>query len=228
MEQGSGLDDALSTQRRYYDLYAPDYLCGTPAREVGPAVLELPDATAVVDELRPVGAVLELACGSGVFTERLARTAETLTAVDASGAMLARNRAEVGRPNVRYVQADLFAWRPDRTYDLVFFGFWLSHVPPARFDAFWALVRSCVVDGGRVAFVDEDDLGAHRDDVRMVDGVPLAPRPLPDGRSFDIVKLYWHPDELAARLAGLDWDFDVRRLGNGFMRGIGTPTGGGT
>jgi SAM-dependent methyltransferase len=225
MEQGSDVEDALRTQRRYYDLYAPHYLRAMPAHEAGPAVLELPDATAVVDELRPAGAVLELACGSGVFTERLARRAETVTAVDASDAMLSRNRAEVARPNVRYVQADLFAWRPDRTYDLVFFGFWLSHVPPARFDAFWALVRSCAADGGRVAFVDEDDLGAYRDDVRMVDGVPLAPRPLPDGRTFDIVKLYWHPDDLAARLAGLGWHFDIRRLGNGFMRGIGTPTG---
>src|SRR5262245_25176768 len=136
MEQDTE-DDALRTQRAYYDLYAPHYLRAMPTRDVGPAVLELPDATAVVDELRPTGAVLELACGSGVFTERLARHADTVTAVDASGAMLARNRSEVARPNVRYVQADLFDWRPDRTYDLVFFGFWLSHVPPARFDAFW-------------------------------------------------------------------------------------------
>ena len=131
--EGSGVEDALRTQQRYYDLYAPHYLRSMPARDVGPGVLELPDATAVVDALRPTGAVLELACGSGVFTERLARHADTVTAIDASEAMLARNRIEVARPNVRYVQADLFDWRPDRTYDLVFFGFWLSHVPPARF-----------------------------------------------------------------------------------------------
>jgi hypothetical protein len=29
------------------------------------------------------------------------------------------------------------AWRPDRRYDVVFFGFWLSHVPLERFAAFW-------------------------------------------------------------------------------------------
>jgi hypothetical protein len=29
---------------------------------------------------------------------------------------------------------------PDRRYDVVFFGFWLSHVPLERFDAFWSMV----------------------------------------------------------------------------------------
>jgi hypothetical protein len=33
---------------------------------------------------------------------------------------------------VRFVQADLFAWKPDRRYDVAFFGFWLSHVPCDR------------------------------------------------------------------------------------------------
>ena len=28
-------------------------------------------------------------------------------------------------------------------YDLVFFSFWLTHVPPSRFEWFWALVERC-------------------------------------------------------------------------------------
>jgi len=35
------------------------------------------------------------------------------------------------------VQADVFAWEPPRAFDVCFFGFWLSHVPSGRFDAFW-------------------------------------------------------------------------------------------
>ena len=59
-----------------------------------------------------------------------------MTAVDASPEAIAINRARVGRANVDYVEADLFAWTPPARYDLVFMSFWLSHVP----DAF--LVRS--------------------------------------------------------------------------------------
>jgi hypothetical protein len=50
--------------------------------------------------------------------------------------MLARAKARVGEERVRFVQADLFSWRPDRRHDVVLFGFWLSHVPRDRFDAF--------------------------------------------------------------------------------------------
>ncbi len=87
----------------------------------------------------------------------LARHATSVTAVDASPEVLGINRArlrEAGRETaVRYVAADLFDWRPDAAYDAVFFGFWLSHVPPERFERFRDLVRSALRPGGRVFFV---------------------------------------------------------------------------
>jgi hypothetical protein len=50
--------------------------------------------------------------------------------------MLAIAAAQVSGERVRFVQADLFTWTPDRRYDVVFFGFWLSHVPFERFESF--------------------------------------------------------------------------------------------
>lgn len=47
--------------------------------------------------------------------------------------MLAINRAFNGDARVEYVEADLFEYVPNTLYDLVFAGFWLSHVPEARF-----------------------------------------------------------------------------------------------
>jgi len=217
------VDDSIAAQVRYYDLRAPDYLNPlAPSDRRARGVLEPRDLRLLVDELAPSGDVLELACGPGGFTAELARHAATVTAVDASRQMLARNRAEVDRPNVRYIQADLFNWRPERPYDLVFFGFWLSHVPPSRLDDYWRLVRACVRDDGRVAFVDEDDRGSDHDDVRIVDGVPLARRTLGDGRAFDVIKLFWNPDELTARLQRLGWNFVIRPVHDTLMYGVGT------
>jgi demethylmenaquinone methyltransferase/2-methoxy-6-polyprenyl-1,4-benzoquinol methylase len=79
-----------------------------------------------------VGDALELACGTGIWTQELAKLANHVTALDASEEMLAINRAKLNAPNVTYQRVDLFAWQPERQYDLVFFGFWLSHVPPER------------------------------------------------------------------------------------------------
>src|SRR5205807_522682 len=86
------------------------------------------------------GDVLELAGGTGWWTQRLGGTADRLTVVDSSPAAIELNRNRVGRPDVDYVVADLFSWRPPRTYDVVFFSFWLSHVPRPRFSAFWSFV----------------------------------------------------------------------------------------
>src|SRR5947209_1325070 len=80
------------------------------------------------------GDVLELAPGTGIWTERLTRTADRIIAVDASQEMIAINRAKVGSDRVSYLTADLFAWQPDRQYDGVCFGFWISHVPADRLD----------------------------------------------------------------------------------------------
>src|SRR5258708_32301753 len=115
---------------------------------------EVAEVRRALAEIAPAGRVLELACGTGLWTQTLAQTAARVTAVDSSPEALALNRERLRDPRVEYVAADLFAWRPPTTYDMVFFSFWLSHVPPDRFGAFWELVRSCLAPGGRVFFLD--------------------------------------------------------------------------
>src|SRR5262245_58686248 len=187
------------------------------------AIPALPSA--IVDKLNPTGEVLELGCGPGGFTRELARHARSVTALDSSPTMLARNEREVARPNVRYIQADVFQWVPDTTYDIVFFGFLLSHVPPALFENLWGLCRTCLRKGGQVAFVDEDDRVAHFDDVRVAAGVPVARRSLRDGREFEIVKVFWEPQELATKLRELGWNISVRRVADSFLYGVGYSAG---
>jgi SAM-dependent methyltransferase len=223
MAEGADASERLArlieSQRVFYDLRAPDFGDeSVPDRRVSGALpSEL--ARSLVDELAPTGDVLELACGTGMFTRELVRHARTVTAVDGSPRMLERNRRELGDSRVAYVHADIFDWQPERRYDVVFFGFWLSHVPPILFDEFWALVRSSIRTGGRVAFVDEDDRGTMNDEVHHVGDVPVAPRTLRDGRQFDVVKVYWDPVELEDRLTSLGWQAEVRRAGGTFLYG---------
>lgn len=217
-------DELLASQKAFYEERAPDYADPSkPADRRVRSNMNSDDVRALVDELAPAGDVLELACGTGIFTADIARHAHSVTAVDASPRMLEIARARVGDAKVTYVCGDIFAWEPDRTYDAVFFGFWLSHVPPSSFDDFWSLVRRCLAPHGRVGFVDEDDRGAGHDEVRSVEGVPVARRRLADGREFDIVKVFWRPDDLEGRLRSLGWDADVRRTGDTFLFGVAKP-----
>ena len=61
--------------------------------------------------------------------------------MDTSSEALAINAAKLAGSTipVRYIQANVFEWRPDRRYDVVCFAFWLSHVPKPLFEEFWSL-----------------------------------------------------------------------------------------
>lgn len=71
-----------------------------------------------LDTFAPTGRVLELACGTGLWTQHLVRYADSVTALDASSEVLAINRARVGDDKVRYVQADILDWTPNGQYAL--------------------------------------------------------------------------------------------------------------
>lgn len=173
---------------------------------------EVAEIRSALDRFNPGGDVLELACGTGLWTQRLAVAARTVTAVDSSPEMLALNRSRLASAtNVRYLQADLFTWTPDRRYDVIFFSFWLSHVPPERFDPFWQLVRDALNPGGRVFFVDSlyTESSTASDHVLEGQDATTLSRRLNDGREYCIVKIFHTPDELAQRLRELGWTVTV-------------------
>lgn len=215
-------DPLLAALRFYYDERAPDYMnLSKPSDRKVRGWFPEELGAALIDEFAPRGDVLELACGPGACTRDILRHATSVTALDGSPRMIERNREEVGSPKVDYVVADIFEWEPDRTYDAVVFAFWLSHVPPARFDDFWQLVRRCLSPAGRVCFMDEDQRAADKEDARVVDGVPVGRRTLADGREFDIVKVFWNAAELEQRLRSSGWDVGVRPVGDSFLFGSG-------
>ena len=220
-DRSDQLAELLESQRRFYDLRAPDYAEPTKLTDrKHRGLMPSAEVRALVDEFAPTGDVLELACGAGSFTRELLRHATTLTAIDGSTRMLELNREIVNDPSVEYHHVDLFDWWPDRTYDAVFFGFWLSHVPPTRFETFWTMVRACLRPGGRVAFVDEDPRARGHELVHSDGDVPIAVRTLADGTHYEIVKVFWDPIELEERLTELGWSPSVRATGASFLVGF--------
>ena len=209
-------DPLLDEQRAYYRALAGDYLAEGLALPGGDELTE------ALDAFRPAGSVLELACGPGVWTGQLLRHASEVTAVDASPEMLAIAAARVGGSDrVRFIQADLFTWTPDRRYDVVFFGFWLSHVPAERFASFWSLVADCLNPAGRVFFTDD----AYRTPDELVEGPSSATirRTLPDGTAYRLVKVPHRPADLERRLRQLGWHIKVTSTAGPFYWGAGSP-----
>jgi len=171
--------------------------------------------------------LLELACGTGLFTRRLAPRVPRMTAVDASPEVLAINRGRVAEANVEYIQADLFSWRPATRYDAVFFSFWLSHVPEARFAAFWETVAAALGSRGAAYLIDSafDPTSTAKDQVPPDPNAGVVTRRLNDGREFRIVKIFWKPPALAARLGELGWSTELTQTPSYFIHGEARPAG---
>jgi demethylmenaquinone methyltransferase/2-methoxy-6-polyprenyl-1,4-benzoquinol methylase len=224
------MDPVLASQVRYYRDRAPEYedWWFRRGRYDGGEEFnarwfaDVAAVEAALVDFDPAGDVLELACGTGLWTRHLIGVAGTLTAVDASSEVIELNRARVGGDAVQYIQADLFTWQPPaQAFDVCFFSYWLSHVPVERFDAYWETVRAALRPRGRVFFIDS----AAREPSRR--GLPedeVETRMLSNGNSYRVVKHYYQPEKLEHRLAGLGWRCEVALSPRGYiLYGHGSP-----
>jgi demethylmenaquinone methyltransferase/2-methoxy-6-polyprenyl-1,4-benzoquinol methylase len=218
------MTDPVAEQKRYYAERAPEYDDWWYRRgryELAPDALARWQADAAEAEAALEGfvaadaSVLELAAGTGIWTRKLVRLAARVVAVDANEETLALNTREA-----ELVRADVFEWEPAQGFDLVFFSFWLSHVPEERFDEFWSLVRAALVPGGRVFLVDSG-AGDTAHTGTDQDGWEET-RSLADGRTFRIVKRRWAPEELTERVRPLGFALDLHDTASGhFLYGGG-------
>lgn len=169
----------------------------------------------------PSGDVLEYACGTGLWTEQLVKYTHSITAIDAAPEAIAINRDRLQNDKIEYVVSDIFEWNPTRRYDFVFAGFWLSHVPPVRFDEFWHLVARTLRPGGSVFIVDSryNPESTARD--QSLDGAAhgVVQRRLNDGRRFSVVKVFYDPVELEQRLRDLGWTGRIAQTEEFFIYG---------
>lgn len=181
---------------------------------------ELEQVREALSAVLPGGDVLELACGTGLWTSHLLPGSNRIVAVDASPEVLDICRARVTDTRVEFVESDIFTWEPTERFDFIFFGFWLSHVPMSRFDDFWNGLRKTLKPGGTVFFVDglltqESTAVNHQ----ALDRSGSSVRKLNDGREFEIVKIFHEPPVLEKRLLEMGWRGEVRTTDEFFYFG---------
>lgn len=210
----------LQSQREYYRQRAKEY-DRTYVPYMAPAAPAL-RARLARGGIR--GEVLELASGTGFWTQILVGMAAQVTALDGSPEMIELARAR-DLPRATYERADLFTWQPDRQWDHVFFAHWLAHVPDERLAPFWDAVGRALRPHGTVQFIDVTPL-ERRIESGDVDARPdVVTRSLSDGRSFRIIKAFREVAELEERLRSLNWRTEIEEVHPGFIYGVARPAG---
>jgi ubiquinone/menaquinone biosynthesis C-methylase UbiE len=208
--------DLIDEQIEYYQRRAPEYdeTSRPPGDFLAPYGRQI---EAALEAFRPDGHVLEIACGTGWWTERLLRHAGRVTAIDSSPEMIRLARERIRDDDrVEFVVADVFRWTPDHEFDVVCFANWLSHVPLSLFEEFWRIVDRALAPRGRVFVADEiEDAWRHDLPEEFVEdpSVPLVRRTLIDGRTYRVIKVLWNPAELEARLHDIGWNARVHPIG---------------
>jgi len=157
--------------------------------------------------------VLELACGTGYWTEVIAPAAAQVTAVDINEEVLQIARTKrYPEQRVSFLQGDCYAPPvTGRTHDALFAGFWWSHVALAKLDAFLETVVLAVSPGGFMAFLDNNYVEGASTPISRRDegGNSYQQRTLEDGSLFVLKKTAPTESELIQRASRHGWGANV-------------------
>lgn len=149
--------------------------------------------------------VLEVACGTGYWTQHIAPVAAAMTATDAIEAPLALAKGRPGVADVRFALADAYDL-PEAlgTFDAAFAGLWLSHILVQRRAAFLASLHRRLSPGAKVVFLDNSEvqLGDFPIAERDAGGNTWQLRRLKDGTEHRVLKNFPTRAELEAMIAG--------------------------
>jgi ubiquinone/menaquinone biosynthesis C-methylase UbiE len=152
------------------------------------------------------GRVLELACGTGWWTQHLAPAAASVLALDAAPETLAIARQRVTAPTVRFIVGD--ACTPpaaDPPFDAAFAGFWFSHLPRAQRTAFVQALHAVLAPGATVVLLDNRFVPGSSTAIAETDaaGDSWQLRALADGSVHRVLKNFPREDELCELLAAI-------------------------
>jgi len=160
--------------------------------------------------------VLELACGTGYWTEVIAAQAEHVTALDINEEVLEIARTKrVPAGRVEFTKGSAYDIPGfGRRHDALFAGFWWSHVPLAEMDSFLEKTARAVAPGALIAFLDNRYVEGSSTPVSRMDGEgnTYQARRLDDGSAHEVLKNFPTEGELIKRASLAGWGAHVELL----------------
>jgi SAM-dependent methyltransferase len=150
--------------------------------------------------------VLELACGTGYWTQFIARSAKRICALDAVAETVEIAKHRISTQNVEFVIGDAYAPpRARRGFDAAFAGFWFSHVPKARRHEFLSALSVALGAGASVVILDNRFIEGSSSPIaeQDADGNTYQLRSLRDGTSHRVLKKCPSEAELRFLIGGL-------------------------
>jgi SAM-dependent methyltransferase len=153
----------------------------------------------------------EMACGTGYWTEVLARSAASVVATDINEEVLAIARSKGLAERVTFQRADAYALPSlSQRFTAGLSVFWWSHVPKSRIRNFLRGFHRVLSPGARVVFIDNAYVEGSSTPISRTDaqGDTYQIRRLDDGSTHEVLKNF--PTEIELRFAVEDSGSEVR------------------
>ncbi len=150
--------------------------------------------------------VLEIACGTGYWTEKIAQTARSICAGDINEAVLTIARTKACPCPVNFRQEDFYQLPPHGEgpgFDALFGGFIWSHIPRQKLSDVLGDLQKRIVPGGRLVFIDNRFVESSSTPIHSRDdaGNTYQQRRLGDGTEHMVLKNFPSPDEIRRLLS---------------------------
>lgn len=154
---------------------------------------DLADATAIFQQLFAEKNVLEIACGTGYWTEQISRTAASMLATDINESVIEIAKARNLSSNVAFEVVDMFQLEAEKRFDALFGGFIWSHILLQDLSKFVQKTVDFLQPGGVFAFIDSKPVaGGYHDKKRITqtdaNGNTFQTRTLEDGTQHLVLK----------------------------------------
>jgi demethylmenaquinone methyltransferase/2-methoxy-6-polyprenyl-1,4-benzoquinol methylase len=149
--------------------------------------------------------VLEIACGTGYWTQFIAPVSARVVALDSAPETLAIAKSRVPRESVTFLVADAYDLPNDiGEFDATFAGFWFSHVPKIRRHEFLLGLSAHLRSGAKVVLLDNLYVEGSSSPITARDreGNVFQTRRLADGTAHQVLKNFPTESELVECISG--------------------------
>jgi ubiquinone/menaquinone biosynthesis C-methylase UbiE len=128
---------------------------------------DLLKAAKIFQDLFSQKTVLEIACGTGYWTEQIAKTATSIFATDINESVIeiARKRQ---KKNITFAVANMYSLTPGEKYEGVFGGFIWSHILLQDLDKFIDKVKSFLKPNGIIVFIAGNPVEGTNHDLKNI------------------------------------------------------------
>lgn len=161
--------------------------------------------------------VLEIAAGTGYWTQFISKEARSVLATDVNHEVLEHLKCRQMPHTVNTRVVDAYSLRGiSQEFEGAFAGLWLSHIPKQQLDEFVLGLHSRLIPGAKVVFIDNSAVQCERLPITDTDqfGNTYQDRFLKSGKRYKVLKNFPTEKELLDLVKHISSDYEYLKLDN--------------